>query len=144
MFLLALIVIYIPKATFVIKLWLHKFRWVRGDLNPRTSDLDTNTLPPPPPGSHDWFENPGKSWVRPCFQDGRKPRSSQSLWRHLLLLCLIYVAAPSRCNVLFIKWTSNHCWKGYAISGINVFKLKIKGGSLKPINGLDYIALSAV
>ena len=51
MFLLALIVIYIPKATFVIKLWLQKFRWVIEDLNPRTSDLETGTLPPPPPGS---------------------------------------------------------------------------------------------
>ena len=41
--LLALIVIYIPKATFVIKLWLQKFRWVIEDLNPSTSDLETNT-----------------------------------------------------------------------------------------------------
>ena len=51
MFLLALIVIYIPKATFVIKVWLQNFRWVIEDLNPRTSDLKTGTLPPPPPGS---------------------------------------------------------------------------------------------
>ena len=43
---LALIVIYIPKAIFLIKLWLQIFRWVIGDLNPRTSDLETNTLPP--------------------------------------------------------------------------------------------------
>ena len=46
---------YIPKATFLIKLWLQKFRWVIEDLNPRTSDLETNTLPPPPPGSQPSF-----------------------------------------------------------------------------------------
>ena len=30
----------------MIKSWLQKYRYVVGDLNPRTSDLETNTLPP--------------------------------------------------------------------------------------------------
>ena len=45
-FLLALILINIPKVILLIKLWLQKFRMIIGDLNPRTSDLETIRLPP--------------------------------------------------------------------------------------------------
>ena len=70
-FLLALIIIYIPKATFLIKLWLQKFRWVIGDLNPRTSDLETNSLPP----QHQWLLT--KTFIYSIFERSRLKNTSK-------------------------------------------------------------------